>query len=148
MQKQSVIAILKIASAAVVGFGIVIAMAAYPPTAEIARFLLDLVIWPIDGVQSVSGSEIRLLSAVSGGVMVGWGILLWLVATRLYPKEPGLAKTMILASIWTWFGVDSLASILAGVPLNALLNISFLVLFSWPLLRTSGQLRPSDHPET
>ncbi len=148
MQEQSVIAILKVASGAVIGFGIVIALAAYPPTAEIARFLLDLVIWPIDGAQTMSGSELRLLSAVSGGVMVGWGVLLWLVATRLYPKEPGLAKSLILASIWTWFGVDSLASILAGVPLNALLNISFLVLFSWPLMRPSGQLQPSDHPET
>ncbi|MGI9409275.1 MAG: hypothetical protein ACR2OV_04330, partial [Hyphomicrobiaceae bacterium] len=113
----------------------------------IARFLLDLVIWPVDGVQAISGPEMRLLSAVSGGVMVGWGILLWLVATRLYPKDPVLARTLILASIGTWFLIDSLASIVAGAPLNALLNVSFLVLFSWPLMRTPGRLQPSNHPE-
>jgi hypothetical protein len=148
MQEQNAVGILKFGSALVVGFGAVIAMAAYPPTAGIARFLLDLVIWPVDGVQAISGPEMRLLSAVSGGVMVGWGILLWLVATRLYPKDPGLARTLILASIGTWFLADSLASIVAGVPLNALLNVSFLVLFSWPLMRTPGQLQPSKHPET
>ena len=147
MQEQNAVGILKFGSALVVGFGVVIAMAAYPPTAGIARFLLDLVIWPVDGVEAISGPEMRLLSAVSGGVMVGWGILLWLVATRLYPKDPGLARTLILASIGTWFLADSLASIVAGVPLNALLNVSFLVLFSWPLMRTPGQLQPGKHPE-
>ncbi|MGI9410175.1 MAG: hypothetical protein ACR2OV_08875, partial [Hyphomicrobiaceae bacterium] len=75
MQEQYAVGILKFGSALVVGFGVVIAMAAYPPTAGIARFLLDLVIWPVDGVQAISGPEMRLLSAVSGGVMVGWGIL-------------------------------------------------------------------------
>ena len=114
MQEQNTVGILKFGSALVVGFGVVIAMAAYPPTAGIAQFLLDLVIWPVDGVQAISGPEMRLLSAVSGGVMVGWGILLWLVATRLYPKDPGLARTLILVSIGTWFLVDSLASIVAG----------------------------------
>ena len=147
MQEQNAVGILKFGSALVVGFGVVIAMAAYPPTAGIARFLLDLVIWPVDGVQAISGPEMRLLSAVSGGVMVGWGILLWLVATRLYPKDPGLARTLILASIGTWFLVDSLASIVAGASLNALLNVSFLVLFGWPLMRASGQLQPSNRPE-
>lgn len=135
MQEQSVVNVLKFGSALVVGFGILIALAAHPGTAGPARFLLDLIIWPIDGVGNTSAPEMRLLSAVSGGVMVGWGILLWQISTRLYAKDPELAKSLILTSIAAWFIVDSSASLLAGVPLNALLNTSFLVVFGWPLLR-------------
>ena len=136
MQEQTNLSILKFASALIIGFGVVVAMAAYPPTAGITRFLLDLIKWPLDGAQDISSPEIRFLCAVSGGVMVGWGVLLWLVVTRLYPKEPALVRTMILASIGIWFVVDSTASILAGASLNALLNIAFLVLFVLPVLRT------------
>ncbi len=142
MHEQTTMNILKFASALVIGFGVVVAIAAYPPTAGITRFLLDLIKWPLDGAQEISSPEMRFLCAVSGGVMVGWGVLLWLVVTRLYPKDPVLARTMILASIGIWFVIDSTASILAGASLNALLNISFLVLFVLPVLRRRSWSEP------
>lgn len=134
MQEHTVVSVLKIGSALVVGFGVVIAIAAYPPMAGIAQFLLDLIKWPVDAAQAVSSPEMRLLSAVSGGVMVGWGLLLWLVAARLYRRDPALAGSMILTSIGAWFVIDSTASVVAGAPLNAVLNVSFLVLFALPVM--------------
>ncbi len=126
---------LKVMSALVIGFGTLVAVAAYPPFAGVTEFFLDLAMWPVDGAQSVSSPVTRFICAVTGGALIGWGILFWLVSTRLYPREPELARTLILSSIGTWFVADCIASVVAGVPMNVLLNVPFLVGFAWPLWR-------------
>ncbi len=138
MHSQSTSIWLRAASALVIGFGVLVVVAAYPATAGLTMFLIDFILWPIDGAQSGVTPELQLIFAISGGIMVGWGVLLWLIATRLYPREPQLARSMILVSVGIWFIVDSTASIVAGAPLNALLNTSFLLMFGLPLWRTPG----------
>jgi hypothetical protein len=61
--------------------------------------------------------------------------MIWLVAGRLYPRDPELARTLILASVAAWFVIDSLGSVAAGAPLNAVLNVVFLLVFWLPLRR-------------
>ena len=126
---------LKIASAVVIGFGIAMAASALPAVSSSTGLLLDLIFWPIDGGQTAEASEVHLLSAICGGILTGWGLLLWQLATRLYPRDPELARSLILSSIVTWFMVDGIASAMAGAPLNAALNIGFLLLFIVPLWR-------------
>lgn len=128
------IMLLKVASGIVIGFGVIAVLAALPSTSGVMRFLADLIFWPVDGAQTVSADETRLLSAISGGLMVGWGLLLWLLAARLFPNDPDLGRRLILPSISAWFVVDSLGSIAAGAPINALFNIAFLPMFFVPLL--------------
>lgn len=135
MRNHSTATWLKTASAIVFGFGVLVALAALPALAGPTRILADIILWPFDGAQSLSGSEARILCAIGGGVMAGWGALLWLVSAKLYPREPELARAMILASVATWFVIDGVASVLAGAPLNAALNIGFLLLFALPLRR-------------
>jgi hypothetical protein len=135
MQAQPTRFWLRSASAIVIGFGVLVALAAFPATAGPTLLLTDLIFWPFDGAQSLGAPETRLLCAIGGGLMAGWGVLLWLVATQLYPREPELARTMILYSTGTWFVIDSLGSIAAGAPLNALLNVGFLLAFVLPLRR-------------
>ncbi len=106
-----------------------IALATYPATAGVTLFLTDLILWPIDSAQTLASPETRMLCAIIGGVMAGWGLMLWLVATRLYPREPALARTLILTSVGTWFVIDGIGSLLAGAPLNALFNVGFLLIF-------------------
>ena len=141
MHTQSTVTWLKVASAIVIGFGGMIALAAHPATSGLTGFLVDLVFWPLDGAQNIAVSEFRVLSAISGGIMVGWGLMLWLLSTHLYLRDPGLARTIILTSVGAWFVVDSTASIVAGAPLNAVLNLGFLFMFYLPLW--SGDARPS-----
>lgn len=135
MSSQATVAWLKAASALIVGFGIITVSATIPAAAGLARFLIDMIFWPIDGAQTLAAPETRLLCAIAGGLMTGWGAMLWLAATRLYPQAPELAGTMIMVSLATWFIVDSLGSILAGAPLNAVLNMGFLPIFLIPLMR-------------
>jgi hypothetical protein len=138
MQANSTVFWLKTAAAVTMGFGVLVAAAALPAAAGITRFLVDLVFWPVDGGQSLAAPETRLFCAIAGGVMAGWGITMWLIATRLYAREPELARTMILEGAVTWFVIDSIGSTLAGAPGNVLLNIPFLLMFVLPLWRPSG----------
>jgi hypothetical protein len=128
---------LKMASALVVIAGLVYALAAWPPTAGLAALLNDLAIWPLDGKQSLADPEARLVAGVLGGVMMGWGTMLWLLIDRLYPRDPTTVRTVILIGLAVWFVIDSVASFVAGAPLNTVLNIVFLALFAIPLLRTA-----------
>ncbi len=139
MTSEQTIMFLKVASAIVIAFGLIVALAAYPATAGLAGFLIDLIYWPVDGAQNLTNLSTRFICAVSGGIMVGWGVLLWLITTRLYPHDPELARTLILWSIGTWFVVDSLGSFVVGAPLNAALNLLFVFAFYWPLRHTNEQ---------
>ncbi|MEZ5932380.1 MAG: excinuclease ABC subunit A [Alphaproteobacteria bacterium] len=133
MQAQTRTFWLKVASEIVIAFGLLIVLASTSSSAFPVSFLADLIFWPVDGAQAVAAPSSHLLAAIAGGVMTGWGVLLYLLTARLYPKDPDLARLLITASIGIWFVIDSLGSIAAGAPINAVLNISFLVMFLIPL---------------
>ncbi|MCH9693556.1 MAG: hypothetical protein K0U72_03525 [Gammaproteobacteria bacterium] len=124
---------LKIGSGITMFFGVFVATAAFPPISGLMQFSADLIFFPVDGMQDVSAPETRLVSAIGGGVMFGWGLMMWMLASRLYPKDPALAGSIIVTSIIGWFVLDTGASILAGAPLNALGNLSFLLIFCVPI---------------
>jgi hypothetical protein len=114
MNQNTTLRCLKFGSALTIFFGILVAAAATPIGAM---------------------PETRLLSAIGGGVMVGWGVLLWMLSTQLFPSDQRLAAKLIIASIVTWFVIDSAGSIIVGAPLNAAFNVSFLLIFCVPLWR-------------
>ena len=133
MQAQTRTIWLKVASDIVILFGLLTALAALSSAAAPTSFLADMIFWPIDGAQAIDMAVAHLLAAILGGIMAGWGVLLYLLTTHLYPRDPKLAKMLISASLATWFVVDSLGSFAAGAPLNVLFNLIFLALFFIPL---------------
>jgi len=114
-----------------IGFGAVIALASMPATSGPTLLLADLVLGQTDGDQIITPAS-RLLSAILGGVMVGFGTMLLVLVAKLYPREPQVVRTVILSGVWVWFAVDSVASVAAGAPVNALLNVGFLMAFIVP----------------
>jgi multisubunit Na+/H+ antiporter MnhB subunit len=143
MSLDSRIRWLRIASVVTVGFGFLLAMAAIPAMGGPAQFLLDLIYFPIDGAQAVDSSAARLLNAITGGLMTGLGVITFLIAGELLPREPALARRILLAGIGAWFLVDSSMSIAAGAPLNAVFNFGFLLLFYLPLWKPVDASRES-----
>ena len=135
MNIESRIRWLKAAAAITIGTGIMIAAAAIPALNAPAELLLDMIYFPVDGAQSMSGASARLFAAISGGVLAGWGLMAWLIVTELMPKDPALARRIILLSIGTWFVIDSSMSIAAGGALNLVGNVGFLLLFYLPVLK-------------
>lgn len=120
---------LKAASTVVIGFGLLLAAGAWPPLSAPVAMLADLLIWPLDGLQTLAAPETRVFMAISGGVMVGWGVTLWKLAEHLLPAHLASVRSITMTGLYSWFAVDSIGSIAAGVPLNALANLSFVVLF-------------------
>lgn len=135
MNQDTTLRWLKFGSALTIIFGILVAAAATPIGAAPTQFLADLIFFPVDGAQDLTAPETRLISAIGGGVMAGWGVLLWMLSTNVFPSDQALAAKLIIASIVTWFVIDSTGSIIAGAPLNAAFNVSFLLVFCVPLWR-------------
>ncbi|SMD14548.1 hypothetical protein [Rhizobium sp. RU36D] len=131
---------LKLTSAFLIGFGLIVALGAHPATALPATLLADLVFWPFDGSQSLAAPETRVFAAISGGVMVGWGTMMWLVVSRLLPRDPALARLLLIEGTLAWFVVDSTGSYASGALLNVMLNVVLMLAIAVPAWKLT------DHP--
>jgi hypothetical protein len=125
---------LKSAAIFVILFGPVVSLASHPSTAGLNGMFVDLAFWPFDGLPTMGAPATRLFSAIAGGLTMGWGVMMYLLASKLYLREPQLAGSIILTGIVTWFLTDSIGSAVAGAPANALINFVFLVIFLVPIL--------------
>lgn len=114
--------------------------AAFPGLDGPARFLLDLLDWPLDGAPAALDQNTRWLSAIGAGLTAAFAALSWFVVAPAIERGDRKARAGALIAISTWFVVDSAGSIASGVASNAVFNIAFFVLYSAPLLAT-GPIR-------
>jgi len=125
-----------IITAIVVGsFGPVFFLGTMAATSEPARWTLDLLSWPLDGVQSYDFPTLRFLSALTGGFLLGWGVMIWCLRAWVYTIAPEAVRRVVLTSVLAWFVLDSAGSIASGNASNALFNIVVLLLAVGPLWR-------------
>lgn len=122
----------RIGAALVIASGILTVTGAFAPLSGPMTWLGDLLVWPLDGAQTGQAAETRLLAAIGGGVMVGWGLMLWQLAGEMMARAPGPVRRIIRISIVAWFVLDSAGSLAAGAAPNLIGNLVFLALFLWP----------------
>ncbi|TDK45579.1 hypothetical protein [Algoriphagus formosus] len=104
-------------------------------TASPAEWTMDLLSWPLDGVENFESPTTRFLSALTGGFLFGWGVCIWFLRKWVYDKAPEETRKAILYGILAWFFLDSLGSITSGNSINALFNIIILLVAVGPLWR-------------
>lgn len=126
---------LRLASGITMAFGLALALAAFPPTAGPMVLLADVLVWPLDGAETGAAHDTRLAFAIAGGLLAGWGWLIWQLAGAPLARDPVLVRGLIRQSVLVWFVADSAASVLAGAPLNAVANLAFLALYLIPMWR-------------
>lgn len=126
---------LKITAIVVGSFGPVFFLGTMDATIEPARFTLDLLSWPVDGATTYAHPDTRFLSALTGGFLMGWGVLVWCLSTWVYDAAPEGVRKAVLTSLLSWFVLDSAGSIASGNASNALINIGVLLLAAGPLWR-------------
>ncbi|WP_342076002.1 hypothetical protein [Yoonia sp. SS1-5] len=126
---------LKISALTIASFGPILTLATMPAFNEPARWSLDLLTWPLDGFPSYDAPEIWFLSALTGGFLVGWGVMVWCLSIWVYDLAPEPVRKTLLTSALAWFCLDSLGSITSGNWPNVLWNILFLFLAVGPLWR-------------
>lgn len=126
---------LKITAIVVGSFGPIFFLGTMGPTLEPARLTLDLLSWPIDGITTYSSPDTRFLSALTGGFLLGWGVMIWCLSIWVYDKAPDPVRKTVVTGVLCWFFLDSTGSIASGNPSNALINIFVLLLAVGPLWR-------------
>lgn len=131
---------LKVTAVIVGSFGPVFFFGTMAKTLEPARWSLDLLSWPIDGATTYASPDTRFLSALTGGFLLGWGVMIWCLSTWVYDLAPEPTRKTVLAGILAWFCLDSAGSIASGNPSNAVFNVIVLLLAVGPLWRPAKEL--------
>lgn len=125
--------ILKAACLVAFALGLVSVAAAHPATDGPWLFVFSLLDWPPLTQSHVFSREARVLNAVHGGVLAGWSVMMFWMAGGPVARGDQGARAAFLASVTLWFLLDSLGSIVAGWPGNAVSNFLFFLLFALPL---------------
>ncbi|MFQ6547908.1 hypothetical protein AADZ90_008110 [Aestuariibius sp. 2305UL40-4] len=128
-------------AAIMIGFGSLMALAALPALNLPIRLLADLILWPMDGAETLAAPESRLLLAISGGVLAGWGVLVLGLAGEPARQAPDTTRRIALTAYVAWFAIDSTASVAAGAPLNVVGNLAFLALMAGPILKPTATIQ-------
>jgi hypothetical protein len=124
---------LKITAIVVGSFGPVFFLGTMLSTSEPARWTLDVLSWPIDGIQNYEAATTRFLSALTGGFLLGWGIMIWCLSSMVYDKAPDFVRKSVVIGLLSWFVLDSLGSIVSGNSINAFFNVIVLLIAVGPL---------------
>jgi len=123
------------ASALLIIPGVMMILAPLVPMFFVAvSAFLDFAFQPLNGLETLSGTTAGLLNAILGGVLLGFGVMIWMVAEHVYRKDVKLGRRLLLAPIVSWFLCDSLGSVIAGAWFNAALNVGIFVLLTIPVL--------------
>ena len=128
---------LKITAIVVGSFGPIFFLGTMVATSEPARWTLDFLSWPLDGLQDYAAPTTRFLSALTGGFLLGWGVMIWCLSVWVYDKAPEAVRRTVLIGILSWFFLDSAGSITSGNISNAFFNVIVLFLAVGPLWRSA-----------
>ena len=126
-------------SAVLIGvFGPVFALGSLGATAEPARLTLDILAWPVDGAQDYSAGTTRFLSALTGGFLLGWGVMVLCLRSWVYDLAPEGVRRSLVVGAMAWFVLDSLGSLASGNASNAVFNVVVLLLVVGPMWRRAA----------
>jgi hypothetical protein len=89
----------------------------------------------LDGATTYASADTRFLSALTGGFLLGWGVMIWCLSAWVYDKAPEAVRKSVLVGTLSWFVLDSAGSIASGNASNAFFNILVLLLAVGPLWR-------------
>jgi hypothetical protein len=126
---------LLISAVAIGGFGPVFALGAAGATAEPARLTLDLLAWPLDDGQDYLDGTTRFLSALTGGFLLGWGVMILGLRSWVYDLAPEGVRRSLVVGAMAWFVLDSAGSLASGNASNAAFNVLVLLLVVGPMWR-------------
>ena len=126
---------LKVTALVIGSFAPLAFLASIPGLSGPINLAVDLAFWPLDGAQSVNDAVPRFFAALISGFLVGWGITIWCLSGAPFDAAPDTVRRSVVFGILGWFILDSIGSIAAGAPLNALFNLGILGLAVGPLWR-------------
>ena len=121
-------------------FGPALTLGTIPSTSDAARIGLDILTWPVDGFPDYKSEEIRFLSALTGGFLVGWAVMIWNLSSLAYDLAPEAIRSAVVYGVCAWFIFDSMGSITSGHWPNAFWNILVLLVVVGPIWRPATDI--------
>jgi len=120
--------------------GLLWASGAIPGFDGPTAWMFDLLSWPVDGDPGALNPAAHFMSAIGGGVLVGLGVLNWLLVAPAIETGERRILNAALVSVFSWFVIDSTGSTLSGNAPNVVFNAVILALYALPVLaaRKSG----------
>jgi len=112
----------------------------------IGRLFVDLAFLTSDQAPDLGPPVAHLMFAISGGLMVGLAVLIWQVTALIHPRDPALARRLLIPTLLGWYVTDCFGSALSGAGFNLVMNSAFLALFLVPLLLARPAARPRVSP--
>ncbi len=143
MTHQAATTWLKISSISLIILGALFSWGTIDPLAHITLSLIDFIVFPMDGAQSFAATETRLLTAITGGLTASFGMAVYMMTVHIYASEQAVGSRMILATTFTWFVVDGIGSVLAGVTFNVFANVTFLIMIALPVILAARSAKTS-----
>jgi hypothetical protein len=128
-----------------IAVGATASFACHPSTQYLWLKLFDLLTWPLNNSPETFQGEAYILNAVLGGVMIGWGTMMLLLSSEVGKSTK--VRNTFLASLFSWYIIDSVGSGISGVPGNIVLNTTFLIAYLVPLLGISYNQRAKKSEE-
>ena len=130
---------LKVTAIVVGAFGPVVSLGTVVATSEPARWTLDFLSWPVDGMQTYASPDTQFLSALTGGFLLGWGVMIWCLSAWVYDAAPDPVRKSVVTGMVAWFILDSVGSVASGTPSNAFFNVFVLLLAVGPLWKPARE---------
>ena len=103
--------------------------------AGVARWSLNVLNGPGGDAESFEAGTTQFLSALTGGFLFGWGVMIFCLRTWVYDLAPEGVRKSVVTALLAWFALDSIGSITSGNPWNVLFNVLVLVPAIGPLWR-------------
>jgi hypothetical protein len=75
----------------------------------------------------------RFLTALTGGFLLGWGVMVLGLRHWVYDLAPDGVRKAVVAGMCSWFVLDSAGSIASGNPVNVLYNVVVLLMGVGPM---------------
>lgn len=126
---------LKVTAIIIGSFGPIFFLGSMISTSQPAALTLDVLSWPIDGIQNYQAASTRFLSALTGGFLIGWSVCIWYLQKEVYDKAPEGVRVSVISGLIEWFLLDSLGSIASYNISNVFINVLVLTIAVGPLWR-------------
>lgn len=136
-----------IVSAVVIGgFGPFFALAAHESSDGVATWALNFLSGPGNNAENYDSGTTRFLSALTGGFLVGWALMIVGLRQWVFDLAPEGVRRALLVGACSWFIVDSSGSIASGTPWNAFFNVLVLLAIVGPLWVPAADLSGGKAP--
>jgi len=126
---------LRACSVFLMGYGVMMALAAFPPLDFAVHMMHELMLQP-DAATAMS-REAVFITSVAGAMLIGWGVMIYYLATYGLTSDaaPWARRAMVIGLV-AWFVVDNIVSYAVGAYMNIPSNCVFGLLFALPLFMT------------